>query len=393
MKRLLTNRLFRNGLPMQRRTLALVAVLVLLSAAFVWVVLRAGPMAPVEVTVYTVESRAISPALFGIGTVQARYTYKVGPTAPGRVRAVHVHAGETVKAGQLLAEIDPSDLDDRIQAQGSAMKRAQAQLSEAQARLDYASTQERRYSALLADQLVSQEMAAGKRQELAVAQAAVSAAREELHRIGSEHRALSTVGEDLRLVSPVAGVVSLRNAEPGSTVVAGQSVVEVIDPDSLWINTRFDQVRAAGLQPGLKASVTLRSREGAALPGKVVLVEPLADAVTEELMAKITLDQPPHPLPPVGELAEVHVALPELPARPVVPNASLHRVGEGTGVWRLIDGEPHLAPIRTGASDLDGNVQVLEGLSVGDEIVVYSERVLSARSRVKPVSGQPGARR
>lgn len=66
--------------PLQSRALALVAVIVLVIALFIYVGQRSGSLAPVTATVVTVESRAATPALFGIGTVEARYTYKIGPT-------------------------------------------------------------------------------------------------------------------------------------------------------------------------------------------------------------------------------------------------------------------------------------------------------------------------
>ena len=101
-------------LSMNRRTLALLAVLIPLVALFIYVALRSGPLAPIPVTVTRVESRSITPALFGIGTVEARYTYKIGPTVAGRVKRVDVQVGDRVRAGQLLGEMDPVDFDDRI---------------------------------------------------------------------------------------------------------------------------------------------------------------------------------------------------------------------------------------------------------------------------------------
>ena len=121
-------------LPLQRRTLTLIAVLVPMLVLFVYVVLRSGPLAPVAVVVAPVEQRAIAPALFGIGTVDARYTYKIGPTFAGRVRRLDVHVGDQVKAGQVLGEMDPVDLDERVRGQEAALLSAQAQLREAQAR-------------------------------------------------------------------------------------------------------------------------------------------------------------------------------------------------------------------------------------------------------------------
>ena len=94
-------------LQLQSRTLKLLAVIVPLLVLFIYVALRSGPLAPVAVTVVTVESRAIMPALFGIGTIEARYTYKIGPTFAGRIKTLDVHVGDVVKAGQVLGEMDP----------------------------------------------------------------------------------------------------------------------------------------------------------------------------------------------------------------------------------------------------------------------------------------------
>ncbi|MDP1766922.1 MAG: efflux transporter periplasmic adaptor subunit, partial [Methylotenera sp.] len=82
-------------LPIKGRTLAMIGVIVPLFALFVYVALRSGPLAPVLVTVTNVENHAISPAIFGIGTLEARYTYKIGPTIAGRVKQVNVNVGDT----------------------------------------------------------------------------------------------------------------------------------------------------------------------------------------------------------------------------------------------------------------------------------------------------------
>lgn len=369
-------------LPLRGRTLALAAVLLPMLALLVYVALRSGPMAPVAVTLSTVENRALAPALFGIGTVEARYTYKIGPTFAGRVNRLEVQVGELVKAGQVLAEIDPVDLDQRVRGQGAALQRSAAQLREAEARQAHAQTQARRYQQLLAARSTSEEIAAARQQELQIAEARLDAAREELARVRAERAALLAQRDNLRLIAPVDGLVTVRNAEPGTTVVAGQAVVELIDPKSLWISARFDQIGAHGLQAGLPAQVVLRSRHGQRLAARVLRIEPLADAVTEETLAKLVLESLPQPLPPLGELAEVTVALPELAAAPLVPNASIQRVNGTLGVWRVTDGALQLAPVKLGAANLEGQVQVLHGVTAGDRVVTYSERALTVRSRI-----------
>lgn len=380
-------------LPLQGRTLAMLAVIVPLLAVFIYLALRSGPLAPIAVTVATVESQSVTPGLFGIGTVQARYTYKIGPTFAGRVKSLTVHVGDHVKAGQVLGEMEPVDLDDRVRSQESAFKRAQATLREAQARQAYAQGQAHRYEQLFSVRSTSEEILTTKRQELQIAEASLSAAREDIARARSDRQGLVAQRSNLRLIAPVDGLVATRDADPGTTVVAGQSVVEVIDPRSLWINVRFDQISATGLAAGLPARVALRSRGDQPLKARVLRVEPKADAVTEEMLAKVVFDTPPELLPPLGELAEVTVDLPALPPAPLVPNAAIQRQGDKTGVWQIVDADLQFTPVKLGASDLNGLVQVREGLNKGDQVVTYSEKALSARSRIHMVDRIPGVSR
>ena len=372
-------------LPIKGRTLALLAVILPLLALFIYVGLRSGPLAPVAVTVVTVESRALTPALFGIGTVEARYTYRIGPTFAGRVKSLNVHVGDRVRAQQVLGEMEPVDLDDRVRSQEAVFKRAQASVREAEAHLAYANTQAKRYEQLFAVRSSSEEARTTKRQEAQIADAALAGAQQELARARSDREALVSQRSNLRLIAPVDGVVSMRDAEPGTTLVAGQAVVEVIDANSLWVNVRFDQISATGLAQDLPAQVVLRSRAGQALAGRVLRVELKADAITEELLAKVVFEGMPEPLPPVGEMAEVTVGLPALAAAATIPNAALRRAGDKLGVWQIVEGDLRFTPLKLGVADLDGFVQVREGLVEGDQVVLYSEKALTASSRIQVV--------
>ena len=391
----------------QPRTLAMIGVLVPLLVLFIYVALRSGPLTPVPVTVAMVENQAIMPSLFGIGTVEARYTYRIGPTFAGRVKQVSVDVGDRVSAGQLLGEMDPVDLDDRIAALEAVLKRAEAQVTvaeaqagDATARMTYAETQARRYEQLVDARTASAELLDAKRQERAVAETSLASARANLDavrheqtRVRFDRDALVKQRANLRLIAPADGLVVSRQAEPGSTLVAGQPVVEMVDPGSLWINVRFDQLNASGLQSGLAGHIVLRSQGGQVLAGRVLRVEPLADSVTEEILAKVAFDAVPALLPAIGELAEVTVALPALPSGPSIPNAAIQRIDGKLGVWQVIRGDLHFTPIMLGTADLDGQVQVREGLKAGDHIVVYSAKALSNRSRIDVVDQIPGGKR
>lgn len=375
----------------------------LLLGALGFVVARSGPLAPIRVTVARVEQGVVVPALFGIGTVEARRAFLIGPTVAGRVKRVLVDVGDPVRAGQLLAEMDPVDLDQRVSALDAGLARArsavavaQAQQQDAASKRELAAINARRYAELGARMFVSQSVVDAKLQEeqsaraaLEAAAAALAGARQDIERQAAERQGLRQQRANVRLLAPSDGVVSAREAEPGSTVVAGQAVLRLVDPASLWLRVRFDQGRAEGLADGLPARIVLRSQPRTALPGKVARVDLVSDAITEERIAQIAFAKP-YAGVSIGELAEVTLDLPAAAPAPVVSNASLKRLGEQDGVWMIADGQPRFVAVKTGARGLDGRVQILDGLKAGGEVVVYSERELAATSRIKVVPALAG---
>lgn len=375
------------------------ALALLLVIVVVLVIRRAGPLAPVRVTVSQAVEGSLKPAIFGIGTVEARRTYLIGPTVAGRVGRVLVDVGDAVKAGQLLAEMDPVDLDSRLLAldasvlrANSLMDAADAQTLDAAARETLASVNARRYVELGQQNFMSPGAVEAKVQEQASAQASARAAqsnllaaRQELARLKAERVALAQQRQNLRLVATQDSTVMSRDAEPGSTVVAGQSVLKLVEASSLWVKARFDQGRSAGLAAGLGAELVLRSQASTPLPGKVVRIELQGDSVTEERVAQIAFDTLP-PALSVGELVEVTLQLPATAQSLLLPNAVIKRQGGKVGVWVLVDNSPKFVPVRLGQSSLDGQVQVLEGLTANDRVVTFSEKEISANSRIQVVS-------
>lgn len=390
-----------NSLFSRRLVLGLLAAV--LAVAFGFVLMRSGPLAPVQVTVAKAAEGTLVPALFGIGTVEARRAYLIGPTAAGRVLRVLVDVGDSVQAGQLLAEMDPVDLGERLAALEASVGRSEslvlaveAQKRDAAARKEIAVINARRNVELGEKNFISASAVESRLQEQASAEAALSVAdanlagaRQDLTRLKAERAGVRQQRENIRLLAPGAGVITSRDAEAGSTVVAGQAVVKLIEPASLWVKVRFDQGRSAGLAVGLRAGIVLRSNPASSVAGKVARMELVSDSVTEERVAQVTFDSLPAGLS-VGELAEVTLSLPATPSALVLPNASIKRQGNTRGVWKLADGGISFVPVRLGQTSLEGRVQVLDGLKAGDAVVVYSEKELSAGTRIKVVNALAG---
>lgn len=369
--------------------------LIALVAGMLWLAVNRGPLAPVVVQMAVAKEAEIAASVFGIGTVEARYSYAIGPTQAGRVLKVHVDHGDAVKAGQVLAEIDPVDLNERLKSAASALERmrstvlvAEAQEREARSRNAIAAANAARYSDLVKKNFVSREAAEIRGNEANVAQAALEAAqaallaaRKDVERAGQDREGAARQLANLKLTSPVDGTVIAREAEAGTTVVAGQAVVRVIDPRSLWVRARIDQSRASGFEAGHPAEVVLRSNPAQVIPGRVARVEIQSDAVTEERIVAVAFVAAP-PLT-VGELAEVTIRRGSATRGLVIPTAAVKRLDQQPGVWQIVDGRTRFRTVQTGIQTLDGMTELRGGLAAGEAVIVHSSAQLREGVKVR----------
>lgn len=383
------------ALKISPRTLTLALGALAFIAAFVWLLTTRGPLAPVGVEIASVTRDDLNPGVYGIGTVEARHAYAVGPIQAGRLLRVWVDQGDRVSAGQLLAEMDPVDLRQRGEAAASAVARAgqtaqaaQAQVAEAESRARLAEANSARYQMLVKQKFIAQEMADSRRHEAAAANAALAAARasatgaqRDISRAEAERQGIDQIRNSLKLLSPIAGVVTAREAEPGTTVVAGQAVLRLVDPAALWVRARVDQARAQNVAVGQAAEIVLRSAPGVALPGKVARIELQSDAVTEERLVSVAFDSAPAQLY-LGELAEVTIRQPGARGVLSVPRAALAQANNQTGVWLAVNGRARFRPVRIGLQSAERS-QIVSGLDAGEKVIVYSAKQLDDDMRVR----------
>jgi HlyD family secretion protein len=383
---------------MSRLKIRLIVAGFLVLAGFAWVVSSQGPLAAVKVTLEKASTGALSHEVFGTGTLEARHSYNLAPTMTSRVSRVLVDQGDMVRAGQLLAEMDAVDLNDRVVSSQQAAERSQyainvaeAQLAEAQSRAQTATQAVTRLSELRVGGYVSQEMLDAKLHErnaalaaVAAATAALSSAQSDQLRTRSDASGVSKLRAQTRLLSPVNGVITARLAEPGVTVVAGQTIIQLIEPGSLWIKTRIDQKHAGLVRVGQPANIVLRSQPNKIFTGSVKRIEQIGDAITEERIVNVEFSATAAGAM-LGELAEVTIKLPELERALSIPTAALKQRDKQDGVWLMQDGKVQFKAVQASISTLEGRTQILSGLTEGDEVIVYSQQALQAGMKVKAV--------
>jgi HlyD family secretion protein len=387
------------------RSAALIATVIGLVMVLGWLVVMQGPLAPIKVTLAKPSDGPLTASTFGIGTVEARRAYALGPTQASRVLRVLVDQGDVVRAGQLVAEVDPVDLGERVLSgelavarTASAIEVAEAALAEAQSRALVATSDAHRFRELQDKGFVSQQAVDAKlyqanaaRAAVAGATALVTAARRDRERAQADVAGTGKLRAQSRLLSPVDGVVSARLVEPGTTVVAGQAVVQLIDPASLWVRTRIDQGQAGSVRVGQPAEIVLRSDPRRGYRGEVQRVDLVSDAVSEERIVNVGFAVRPEALA-VGELVEVTIAVVELANARWLPAAAVKRVDGRQGVWRLDEGRIAFQPVTVGITTLDGRSQIVDGIAADEQLVVHSAQELRPDSRVKVVSAIVGSR-
>ena len=349
---------------------------------------RVGPLAPPALLVAQPQRLTLRPGLVGIGRVEARRIHQLSSVVAARLVSLSADTGDRVQAGQQVGQLDPVDLPERLRAAQAAAQAsvleaqaAEARWLESRAKLAYIRSNAARFERLAGQGAVSDDALLERRQTLAQATAnaassaaLAAAARQGQRQAAATVAALAAQQQSLRLVAPVAGIVSRRLVDPGSTVVPGQPVLEIADPGQFWIDVRFAQRQATGLALGQPVTVEFRRLQGHQLAGVIERIEPTADSLTEELNAKVRLQ--PGALagagfsPLLGELAEVRVALPASRDALAIPAQSLRRRGTELGVWQVGRKGLEFAPLQLGRQDGARQVDVLAGLQPGAQVVL-----------------------
>jgi RND family efflux transporter MFP subunit len=312
----------------------------------------ATPVAPASIEVV---ARDLPQAFAAEGTVEAVKQATVGAQATGRVVELAVKAGDTVRAGQLIARIDPREADQMVAASLSQVAEAEANL--ANARRVYERNRE-----LAAQKFVSQAAVDQAEASYKAAQAQVATLKSAAGQAATQ-RSFATV------VAPFAGVVGVTYVEAGDLATAGRQIVTVFAPGDLRVTATLPQAALARWKREIPVAVELPaiSRSVAAVRATVV---PIADTRTHTVKVRLDLPVTEGLLP--GQFARARFPTGSVRALAVPPSALLRR-GEVTAVYVLDrDGRALLRQVRTGDTLVDPKdgavVEILSGLAAGERI-------------------------
>ncbi len=177
---------------------------------------------------------------------------------------------------------------------------------------------------------------------------------------------------DTVVKSSISGTVTARKADPGALASPGTPVLEVQFIDWLYVSATIPVDQSTQVGPGQMGSVTIDGLPGRTFSGPIVNVNPAADPLSRKFSVKIRLENKDHSIKP-GMYARLSIVTGQVKADVVVPHEAVKTSSDGSTTVAVVDADKvaHVRPVKIGLSD-DRGVQILEGVTAGENVVVLS---------------------
>ncbi len=305
------------------------------------------------------------------GDVRPRIESRLGFRVGGKIAARLVDVGATVRRGQPLARLDPTDLN--LAEQGS-----RAQYEAARTDRDLAAADLKRYNDLFAKGFIS---AAEQNRR----QASYEAAAARLRQAEAALREQSNQTGYTVLAADADGVVTAIDAEVGQVVSAGQSVVRVAQTAEKEVAIGLPEDQVDWLREIRDVSVRTWAEPDRRLPGRVREIAAAADPVTRTYAARITVPNPPADLK-FGMTAMVTFVRTGASAAVRVPLTALLQQQGTNQVWVYDGAAGTVQPVAVTLGQPIGNeIEVSSGLRPGQTIVTAGVHLLKPGQKVRPL--------
>ncbi|WP_070106696.1 efflux RND transporter periplasmic adaptor subunit [Burkholderia plantarii] len=351
-------------------------VVVVLGAALLVAACHPGgdgaPPAPRPVVATPVAADGATIATTLPGDVEPRYATPLSFRIAGKIIERSVRLGDTVKKGQAVARLDPSDPEKNAAS-------AQAQYDAAAHAFTYAQQQVDRDRAQARENLIAPA-------QLEQTENAYASARAQRDQAAQQLALARNQLQYTTLVADHAGYITAEQADTGQNVSAGQAVYQLAWSGDVDIVTDVPEATLALLQPGHAATVTLPALPQRSFEARVREIAPAADPQSRTYRVRLTLGNP-DPAVRLGMTANVALAgVAADGARYTLPSTALFHDGAAPAVWVIRQDETlelrRVTVVRYG----ENSVTVSQGLHAGERVVQQGVHTVSAGEKVRAVA-------
>jgi RND family efflux transporter MFP subunit len=314
-----------------------------------------------------------------VGTVRARTSALISTRIPGTVSVLKVREGDRVKKGQLLAQLDAQENQASAAMASAGIDEAQRSLDETQSRKKLADTTFGRYQNLFKEQAVSRQEFEVKQSERDLAAQSVSKAEANLRRAREGSRAANTMADYTRIIAPISGIITSKQADLGATVFPSQPLMTIEDEGSYQLELAIPESIAIKVRPGTAVLVTLDA-VGSSFSAKIDELVPAADPASRTFNAKINLNQKGLKS---GMFGRATLSLGTSTSGIMLARTAVVERGALTSVWTIgTDNIARMRLVKIGKTVGD-KVEILSGLSDGERVVVTGTDKITEGSKVE----------
>jgi RND family efflux transporter MFP subunit len=352
----------------------------------------------VPVELVKAEEGAISAFVSSTANLKARRDVELAARTEGVVREVLVEEGDLVREGQVLCRLDDRSVKIRVELTDQKLAQARLQHDKARIRHEKAATQisnteteVKRSEKAFAEGLVSEKEVDDLRYQLAELQhdqqVAASEQKEFAHRVEELEAELEQVKFDLsqtQVVSPFSGYITERKVELGQTVRNLDPLFRLGAFSPLEADVHLSERDARRVRPGQKATIALGAGSEQA-EGEVLRVSPVVDNSTGTVKVTLTL-QPPSRLFKPGAFVRADIETDSREKTTLIPKRALVQQDGQTFVF-VADGEQAQRREVTLGYESEGAVEILNGVSLGENVVVAGQGNLKEGSKIKETQG------
>ncbi|MBS3919754.1 MAG: efflux RND transporter periplasmic adaptor subunit [Deltaproteobacteria bacterium] len=379
--------------------------------------------AEIPVQVSLVAIRPITYAITMTGDIAPLMQVALFPKVSGYLEGVYVNAGDSVREGQTIAQIDRSDYLQKVREVEARVAQARAHLMEleagarteelrqteeavrsAESRFENAKLQRERMEALYQRQVISKRELDVADMEYTVAQAQLASSREHLKllregarqevRESAQARLKETEAmlaqerirlQHTKIVAPFSGEISRRYMDAGALASSSTPIVNLIHTETLKVVAHILEKDIPLLKTGMKARIMAESFPGKVFEGRIARISSALEPATRTLHAEIEIPNAGRMLKP-SMFATIELVLSQKPQAVVIPQ---HAVIEerGSKIVYVIQGNQAFRRTIVTGIEQTPYVEVLQGVSEGDQVVVRGQDALREGSVVRMIEG------
>jgi membrane fusion protein (multidrug efflux system) len=303
-----------------------------------------GPGGPTPVEIIVAQPTAVQEDLQAVGSLRSNESVVLRPEVSGRIATIGFRDGQVVKKGQLLVGLD-STLNE-------------AEVAQYRAEYDLALSNLKR-----SEDLARQKFISSSAQETAASNAQVAEARLKL--------AQARLSK-MKIISPFDGIVGIRGVSLGDYVKDGTDLVNVEDVRILKVDFRLPERSLSQIKAGQDVEVVADALPNERWQGQIEAINPRVDANGRSLELRGRLDNASGKLRP-GMFVRVRVIVGERNGL-LVPEEAIVPQGEEFYVYKVVEGAAKRVPVKIGVRR-DAKVEIVEGISPGDQVVTAGMRL------------------